>query len=197
MLPCVQSITRQGRETLDLTSYHFMNNRSIFLTGEVDDACAQSIQMQLEYLDQNGDGDIILYINSPGGSVTAALAIVDAMQRVTRNVVTVCTGIAASAAAIIAACGTRRYITPMTEMMIHQPLGHAAGQAVDIELTAAHIARVKHLLHRILAERTGQDIATIANDCDRDFYLDAQAAVRYGLVDEILTGPLYAPAAGC
>lgn len=193
MSPYVHSISKQGKESMDLASYHFLHNHCIYLSGEIDDACAQSIQMQLEYLSQQGHSDIIVYINSPGGSVTAALAIIDAMRRSKKDIITVCTGIAASAAAVITACGTRRYITPLAEMMIHQPLGSATGQAVDIELTAAHIAKVKHRLHALLAERTGQSITTIASDCDRDFYLNAQEAIQYGLVDEILTEPLVLP----
>lgn len=192
MTPYVHSISKQGKETMDLATYHFQNNRCIYLTGEIDDNCAQSINMQLDYLGQIGNEKIIMYINSPGGSVTAALSIVDTMKRLKQEIITVCTGIAASAAAVITTCGTRRYITPFAEMMIHQPLGRAAGQAVDIELTAVHIAKVKQRLHVLLAEHTKQSIEIIASDCDRDFYLDAHEAVHYGLVDEILYEPLTA-----
>jgi ATP-dependent Clp protease protease subunit len=149
---------------------------------------------QLEYLDALNDDDIYLYINSPGGSVSAGLAIVDTMNRCKSDIVTISTGIAASMGAFIASCGTRgkRYVTPYAEMMIHQPLGGASGQASDIEVAAAHIVQTKRRLNEILAANTGKSIDVIAVDTDRDFYMSAAEAVEYGLVDSLLEEDLSA-----
>ncbi len=186
MIPSVSNVSREGKEAMDLVSFQFAHKRYIYLFSEIDDEAALHVIAQLEYLSEGGNEPVILWINSPGGSVSAGLAIVDAMKRVRCDVITVCTGLAASMAAFIVACGTRRYITPYAEMMLHQPLGKAVGQATDIERTASHIARTKKALYTLLAEHTGKSIDAIAADCDRDFYLSADEAVEYGLVDQCL-----------
>ena len=188
MLPNVKRITKTGPEVTDLFSYHFMETRSVWLLGEVNDRAAAEICLQLEYLDRAGPEDIQLYINSPGGSVTAGLSIVDAIRRCRCDVVTIATGIAASMGAFILSCGTRgkRYITPLAEVMIHQPLGGAQGQASEIELVAKHIVQTKSRLNRLLAENTGHTVAEVAVDSDRDYYMTAQQAIGYGIADHLL-----------
>ena len=188
MLPNVKRITKTGPEVTDLFSYHFMETRSVWLLGEVNDRAAAEICLQLEYLDRAGPEDILLYINSPGGSVTAGLSIVDAIRRCRCDVVTIATGIAASMGAFILSCGTRgkRYITPLAEVMIHQPLGGAQGQASEIELVAKHIVQTKSRLNRLLAENTGHTVAEVAVDSDRDYYMTAQQAIGYGIADHLL-----------
>lgn len=185
----VTNITKSGKELTDLFSYDFINNRKVYLIGEVTDSLAAEIISQLEYLDSNGTGDIKLYINSPGGAVTAGFAIVDAMNRCRCDVAAICTGTAASMGAFILSCGTKgkRYATPLSEIMIHQPLGGVQGQASDIELVAAHITQTKQKLNTILAENTGKPIEVISRDCDRDYYMTASQAKEYGIIDEILT----------
>ncbi len=188
MIPTVVRITKGGKEAIDIVSNDFVDNRRIWLTGEINDSSAVEIITQLEYLDRNGDGEIKLYINSPGGLVSAGLSIVDAMRRCRNDVVTVCTGMAASMGALILSCGTKgkRCATPLSEVMIHQPLGGVQGQASDIQLAAEHINRVKNLLNSILAGNTGRRIEDVARDTDRDTFLSAEQAVEYGLVDKIL-----------
>lgn len=187
MIPSVVSVTKAGKEGLDLLSYEFTRNRKIFMFSEVDDTVALEIVLALQYLNSSGNDDITLYINSPGGSVSAGLAIVDAIKRCSCDVSTVCTGVAASMGAFILSCGTKgkRYATPLSEIMLHQPLGGVQGQASEIQLVAEHITKVKEKLHRILSENTGQDIQTISRDCDRDFWMNAEEAVKYGVVDNI------------
>lgn len=184
--PQVVFSTREGRLNGDLITYHLLINRYIFLTEPIDDKVAAEIEMQLMYLDCCCHDDIYLWIKSPGGSVSAGLSIIDCMKRLQSTVITICDGSAASMAAVIVACGQKRYITPMSEMMIHQPLGSASGQAVDIELTAQHISKVKNKLHLLLASKTKQTAEKIAIDCDRDLWLDAEKSIRYGLVDALL-----------
>ncbi|MCD8022444.1 MAG: ATP-dependent Clp protease proteolytic subunit [Lachnospiraceae bacterium] len=190
MIPNIRCISKTGQETMDLLNFDYLENRTIYIFEEVDDALARDLISQLQYLDTNGrGGDIRMYINSPGGSVTAGLAIADAMNRCKSDIVTVCTGIAASMGAFLLSCGTRgkRYATPLSEIMIHQPLGGVQGQASDIELVAAHIARVKQRLNSILAQNTGQCIEKVSADSDRDYYMSADEALAYGIVDHILT----------
>jgi ATP-dependent Clp protease protease subunit len=189
----ITKTTKHGKDYFDLTSYVFIEKRKVQLIGEINDGTAMETVSQLEYLDALNDDDIYLYINSPGGSVSAGLAIVDAMNRCKSDIVTVSTGIAASMGAFIASCGKKgkRYVTPYAEVMLHQPLGGAAGQASDIEVAAAHIVQTKRRLNEILARNTGKSIEVIAVDTDRDFYMSALEAVEYGLVDSLLeTGTL-------
>ena len=157
---------------------------------QIDDTVANSVIAQLLFLDaQGGDEDIRMYINSPGGVVTAALAIYDTMQHVSADVSTICVGSAASAASLLLAAGAKgkRYILPNAEVMIHQVLGGASGQASDVDIHARHILATKERLNAIMAKHTGQKIATIERDSDRDNYMTAAQAKKYGLVDKILT----------
>lgn len=164
-----------------------LQKRIIHFTGEVTDDLATSIISQLLYLDAENHEDIYLYINSPGGSVSAGMAIYDTMNYIQSDVVTVCVGCAASMGAVILSGGTKgkRMILPHAEVMIHQPLGGASGQATDVIIAAEHIKKAKKMINEILAENTGKDIETIQVDTDRDCFMDAQEAVEYGLVDVI------------
>lgn len=187
MMPSVISISKSGKESLDLLSYDFARNRKIYLFSEINDTVAMEVIAQIEHLDNSGNDDIKIYINSPGGSVNAGFAIVDAMIRCKCDVSTICTGMAASMGAFILSCGTKgkRFATPLSEIMIHQPLGGAQGQASDIQLAAEHITKVKNKLHRILSENTGQTMRTISRDCDRDFWMTADDALDYGIIDSV------------
>ena len=188
MIPTVTKVSKAGREAMDIFSLNFTENRSIFLFSEITLATALETIVQLRYLDSMGDGDIRLFINSPGGSVSDGFAIVDAIRGCKADVSTICTGTAASMAAFILACGTKgkRFATPLSEVMLHQPLGGIQGQASDIELHAKHIARVKDKLYGMLSEATEQPLETIARDCDRDYFMSADEAVKYGVVDGLL-----------
>lgn len=160
------------------------------LSGPIDDAVANSVIAQLLFLDaQDPDKDIYLYINSPGGSVSAGLAIFDTMNFINADVQTIVIGMAASMGAFLLAAGEKgkRYALPNAEVMIHQPLGGAQGQATEIEIAAKHILKTRDTLNKILAERTGQTLKVIARDTDRDNYMSAEEAVKYGLVDAIMT----------
>lgn len=187
-IPTVKTVSKTGVESMDLMTNNFLKDRDIYLFEPITDELSCVVIAQLKYLDKNGDGDIRLWINSPGGSVTAGMAIYDAMIRCKNDVVTICTGMAASMGAFLLAAGTKgkRMVTPEAEIMIHQPLGGAQGQASDIELVAQHIGLTKKRLNSILADRTGQSIEKIGHDCDRDYYLLAEEAIEYGIVDEIL-----------
>lgn len=189
MLPSVITVNKQGKSSLDLVTSDFLNRRRVYLVGEINDASAMEVVMQLDYLAASSDGEITLVINSPGGSVTAGLAIIDAMERA-GAVSTLVTGMAASMAAVIAACGAkgRRFVTPMAEVMIHQPLGGISGQATEIENTARRILGIKRRMSALLAQKTGQTERKITADCERDHYLSAEEAVRYGLADEVFHG---------
>lgn len=191
-MPTVKKVTKTGVETMDLSSYSFQEYRDIYIAEPITDELSIRVITQLKYLDQS-EGDIHLYINSPGGSVTAGMAIYDAIRCCKNDVATICTGMAASMGAFLLAAGTKgkRMATPHSEIMIHQPLGGAQGQASDIELVARHIVRVKRGLNIILAERTGKTLEEIARDCDRDYYLSAEEAADYGLIDSVLTEHLY------
>ena len=188
MIPTVNRITKTGQESMDLLNYNFLEKRTIYLTEEIDDRVARDITAQLEYLDEQVQKDIYLYINSPGGSVTAGFAIADAIRLCRSDVVTVCTGMAASMGAFLLSCGTRgkRCATGLAESRLHQPLGGVQGQASDIQRAAEHILQVKHRINRILADNTGQPIEKIAADTDRDHYMTAAEAVEYGVIDRIL-----------
>ena len=164
-----------------------LEKRIIHITGEITDMMSATIVAQLLYLDAIGNDDIYLYINSPGGSVTAGMAIYDIMQYIKSDVVTVCIGMAASMGAVLLSGGKKgkRMILEHAEVMIHQPLGGISGQATDIVIAAEHIKKTKNMLNKILSENTGKDIKVIGKDTDRDNYMDATQAVNYGLVDKI------------
>ncbi len=188
MMPMIPKVDKGGIHETTIQTWIFEQDRKIILDTEINAQTATEVILQLEYLDKTGDGDITMYINSPGGVVSAGLAILDAMERCKCDISTVCTGIAASMASVLCACGTKgkRYITPYGELMIHQPLGGISGQASDIERAATHITETKRVLMQILSDRTGQTIEQVTADCDRDSYLNAEQAVKYGLVDGIM-----------
>ncbi|WP_008310191.1 ATP-dependent Clp protease proteolytic subunit [Leptolyngbya sp. PCC 6406] len=163
--------------------------RIIFLSEEVTDSIANAIVAYLLYLDsEDNTKPIYLYINSPGGSVTAGMAIYDTMQYIKAEVITICVGLAASMGAFLLAAGTKgkRTALPHARIMIHQPLSGARGQATDIEIEAKEVLRVKHTLNKMLAERTGKTLEEIERDTDRDYFLSAQEAARYGLIDRVI-----------
>ena len=185
----VTKTDKQGRTSVDLFSEDFSENRRIWITGPIDGECARETITALEYLDRTGSDDITVTINSPGGSVSDGLAILDAMRRCRCDIVTVATGMAASMGAFLAACGGtpgKRYVTPHCEVMIHQPLGGIQGQATEIELAAQHILKIKRMLNAELAHATGRTVDEIARDTDRDNFMDAEEAVAYGLADAVL-----------
>ena len=187
LIPMVVDQTDKGERSFDIYS-RLLEDRIIFLTGEINDATANTVVAQLIYLEgKNPDKDICLYINSPGGSVSAGLAIYDTIQYIKCDVVTICIGLAASMGAFLLSSGTKgkRYALPNSEIMIHQPLGGAQGQASDIEIQARHIQTIKEKINTILSEATGQDIKKVQKDTDRDYYMSAQQAKEYGLIDDI------------
>lgn len=189
MVPTTKIVTSTGIMTSDIYSDEFARRR-IYLTGQIDDASASDIRAQINHLAAKNRDDIYLIIDSPGGSVSAGMGILDTLSTCKCDICTVVMGEAASMGAFLAASGTKgkRYIGENAEMMIHQPLGGASGQASDIERTAAHIVRVKKRLHSILARNTGQTYEQICIDCDRDHFLTAEESIEYGLVDHIFTG---------
>jgi len=187
-VPYVIEQTGRGERSYDIYS-RLLKDRIIFLGSEVVDDVANSIVAQLLFLEsEDPDKDINLYINSPGGSVTAGLAIYDTMQYIKPQVSTICVGLAASMGAILLAGGAKdkRYALPNAEIMIHQPLGGARGQASDIEIQAKNIIKTKERMNKILASHTGRDLKTIARDTDRDNYMTAEEALKYGLIDKII-----------
>lgn len=165
-----------------------LKERIIILTGEIDDAMSSSICAQLLYLASIGNDPILMYINSPGGSVNAGLAIIDTMQYVKCEIATICMGICASMAAVVLSCGTKekRQALPNSEVMIHQPMGGMQGQAKDMEIATAHILKMKDRLYQILAKTCNQSFDTIASNCDRDNFMDAQEALAFGIIDEVI-----------
>ena len=189
LVPYVIEETSRGERSFDIYS-RLLQERIVMLTEEVNEVTASLVVAQLLFLDsEDPDKDIHFYINSPGGSVSAGLAIYDTMQLVRADVSTICMGMAASMGAFLLAGGQKgkRFILPNAEVMIHQPLGGAQGQASDIKITADHILATKDRLNRIMAANTGKDLATIEKDTDRDNWLTAEQAVAYGLVDQIIT----------
>lgn len=189
LVPNVIQKTHNGERAYDIFS-RMLNDRIIFLNEEITDATAATITAQLLYLEsENPDEPVMMYINSPGGSVSAGLAIYDVMNYIKCDVMTICTGMAASMAAFLLSSGTKgmRVCLPNSEVMIHQPLGGAQGQATDIDIACRHILRTKERLNTILAANTGKDIAEITRDTERDNYLTAEEALEYGLVDEVKT----------
>ena len=188
LVPYVVEQTSRGERSYDIFS-RLLNDRIVMLCEEVNDTTASLVVAQLLYLEaQDPDKDIQFYINSPGGSVTAGLAIYDTMQYIKADVSTICIGMAASMGAFLLSSGTKgkRIALPNAEIMIHQPSGGSQGQATDIQIQAAHILRIKDKLNRILAENTGKPIETIAADCERDNYMTAEEAQAYGLIDKVI-----------
>ena len=189
LVPYVVEQTSRGERSYDIFS-RLLNDRIIFLAEEVNDTTASLIVAQMLYLEaQDPDKDISFYINSPGGSVTAGMAIYDTMQFIKCDVSTICLGMAASMGAFLLSSGTKgkRFALPHSEVMIHQPLGGARGQASDIQIQAEQILRVKATLNRILAENTGKPLEVIERDTDRDNYMTADEAMAYGLVDQVIS----------
>lgn len=188
LIPTVIEKSQSGERAYDIYS-RLLKERIIFLGGPIMDSMANTIIAQLLFLEhEDPKKDIKLYINSPGGSVTAGLAIYDAMQYVKPDVATVCVGMAASMGAVLLAAGQKgkRFVLPNSEVLLHQVMGGAEGQAVEVEITARHIIKIKDRLNQILAKHTGQSLAKIEKDTDRDYYMSAQEAKDYGLVDEII-----------
>ena len=189
LVPMVVEQTGKGERSYDIFS-RLLNDRIIFLSDEVNDATASLVVAQMLFLEaQDPTKDISFYINSPGGSVTAGMAIYDTMQYIKCDVSTICIGMAASMGAFLLAAGTKgkRIALPHSEIMIHQPLGGAQGQASDIKIRAELILRTRDMLNKILSEKTGQPIEQIEKDTDRDNFMTAQQALEYGLIDRILT----------
>jgi ATP-dependent Clp protease protease subunit len=188
LVPTVIEQSSRGERAYDIYS-RLLKDRIIMLVGPIDDGVANSVIAQLLFLDaQDPEKDIYLYINSPGGSVSAGLAIYDTMNFIKSDVQTIVLGMAASMGSFLATAGTKgkRFALPNAEIMIHQPLGGAQGQATEILIAADHIKKTRDRLNKILSERTGQDIATIEKDTDRDNYMSAQEAKEYGLIDEVM-----------
>ncbi|MDN7228677.1 ATP-dependent Clp endopeptidase proteolytic subunit ClpP [Planococcus liqunii] len=189
LIPTVIEQTSRGERAYDIYS-RLLKDRVIMLGSGIDDNVANSIVAQLLFLEaEDPDKDISIYINSPGGSITAGMAIYDVMQFIKPDVQTVCIGMAASMGAFLLAAGTKgkRYALPNAEVMIHQPLGGAQGQATEIEIAAKRILHLREKLNEILSERTGQPLEVISKDTDRDNFMTAERAVEYGLVDQIIT----------
>lgn len=188
LIPTVIETTNRGERAYDIYS-RLLKDRIIMLGSQIDDNVANSIVSQLLFLQaQDSEKDIYLYINSPGGSVTAGFAIYDTIQHIKPDVQTICIGMAASMGSFLLAAGAKgkRFALPNAEVMIHQPLGGAQGQATEIEIAANHILKTREKLDRILSERTGQSIEKIQKDTDRDNFLTAEEAKEYGLIDEVM-----------
>lgn len=188
LIPMVIEQSGRGERAYDIYS-RLLKDRIIFIGEQVHDDMANTIIAQLIFLEsEDPDKDINLYINSPGGSVSAGLAIYDTMQYIKPDIVTICMGQAASMGALLLAAGTRgkRYALPHARIMIHQPLGGAQGQATDIDIQAREIMRIKETIHQILVEHTGQAIDKIKADTERDFFMSGQEALKYGLIDRVI-----------
>ncbi len=189
LVPYIVEQTSRGERSYDIYS-RLLEDRIVFLSGEIDDATANTVVAQLIYLEaKDPSKDISLYINSPGGSVSAGLAIYDTMNYIKCDVSTICIGMAASMGAFLLSSGARgkRFALPNSEIMIHQPLGGAQGQASDIKIAAEHILRTKRKLNEILSVNTGKPLEQIERDTDRDNYLSAQEALSYGLIDKVFS----------
>ncbi len=188
LIPTVIEKSQFGERAYDIYS-RLLKDRIIFLGGPIDDNVANTIVAQLLFLEsEDPKKDISLYINSPGGYVHSGLALYDTIKHIKPDVSTICVGVAASMASILLAAGKKgkRYILPNAEVMIHQPLGGAQGQATDIEISAKHIVKQRELLNQILSETTGRPINQIQKDVDRDYYMTAEDAKKYGIIDKIL-----------
>ena len=189
LIPTVIEKTINGERAYDIYS-RLLNERIIFLGGAIDDHTANLIVAQLLYLEHNDPKkEIYMYINSPGGSVTAGLAILDTMNHIKPAVATVCVGIAASMGAILLSAGAKgkRFVLPNSEVMIHQPMGGTEGQASDIAITAKNILRTRENLYKILSKNTGKTVAQIEKDADRDYWMSADEAKKYGIADAVMT----------
>ena len=186
-IPYVIEQTSKGERSYDIYS-RLLKDRIIFISGEIDDHTANLVVAQLLFLEaENPDKDVNIYINSPGGSITAGMAIFDTMEYIKPEVSTICVGMAASMGAFLLAAGTKgkRFALPNAEVMIHQPLGGARGQASDIKIQADRILKMRQDLNRILSEKTGKPYEQIEKDTDRDFFMTAEEAVAYGIVDSV------------
>ena len=189
LVPTVIETTSRGERAFDIYS-RLLIDRIIFLGSPIDDTVANLVMAQLLHLEsEDPDKDISLYINSPGGQITSLFAVYDTMQYVKPEIRTVCMGMAASAAAVLLAGGAegKRFVLPHARVMLHQPTGGAEGQASDIEIQARLIVQMREQINRILAERTGQEYDRVALDTERDFWMTAEEAIEYGVVDEVLT----------
>lgn len=187
LVPIIVDKEQNGERSYDIFS-RLLKDRIIILSGEIDDNLSNVIVSELLYLDSLNNNDISLYINSPGGSITAGMAIMDTINYIKSDVKTICIGISASMGAFLLSCGTKgkRYILPNAECMIHQPLGGASGQATEIKIVAERILKLREKLNTILAKNTNKDIKKIEEDTERDHYLDAKECLEYGIVDHIL-----------
>lgn len=187
MIPTVIEKSSNGERVYDIYS-RLLKDRIILISGEINDETSNSIVAQLLYLDSINHNDISVYINSPGGVITSGMAIYDTMNFITSDVSTICIGMAASMAAFLLSSGKKgkRFCLPNSEVMIHQPLGGAQGQATEIKIAAERILRLKDKLNHIISKNTGKDLKTVENDTERDYFLDAKEALDYGLVDKIL-----------
>lgn len=189
LVPYVVEQTSRGERSYDIFS-RLLNDRIIMLSEEVNDATASLVVAQLLYLEaQDPDKDIQFYINSPGGSVTAGMAIYDTMQYIKPDVSTICIGLAASMGAFLLSSGAKgkRLALPNSEIMIHQPSGGSQGQCTDIQIQAEQILKIKYNLNRILADNTGKSVEVIERDCERDHFMSAQEAAEYGIIDKVIT----------
>ena len=187
LIPIIIDKEQNGERSYDIYS-RLLKDRIIFLSGEINDEIANTIVSELLYLDSINHNDISLYINSPGGSITSGMAIMDTMNYIKSNVSTICIGMAASMAAFLLSCGQKgkRFILPNAEVMIHQPLGGVNGQATEIKIAAERILKLKDKLNQILSKNTNQDIEKIKNDTERDYFMDSNEALNYGIIDKIL-----------
>lgn len=187
LIPIIVDKEQNGERSYDIYS-RLLKDRIVFLSGEITDEMANTIVSELLYLDSINHEDISLYINSPGGSITSGMAILDTMNFIKSDVSTICIGLSASMAAFLLSCGKqgKRFILPNAEVMIHQPLGGATGQATEIKIAAERILKLKKKLNEILAKNTNQTIEKIEIDTERDYFINAQEALEYGLVDKIL-----------
>ena len=189
LIPTVIEKSQFGERAYDIYS-RLLRERIVFLAGGIDDNTANIVIAQLLFLEsEDSKKDIFLYINSPGGSVTSTMAIVDTMNHVRPDISTFCVGLAASGAAIVLSAGKKgkRFILPNAEVMIHQPMGGVEGQATDIAITAKHILKTRDNLNKLLAKNTGKTLAQIEKDVERDFFMDAAEAKKYGIIDDIVT----------
>jgi ATP-dependent Clp protease protease subunit len=189
LIPIVIEQSSRGERAYDIYS-RLLKDRIIFMGEQVQDSMANTVIAQMLFLEsEDPDKDINLYINSPGGSVTAGLAIYDTMQYIRPDIATICMGQATSMGALLLAAGSKgkRYALPHARVMIHQPLGGVQGQATDIDIQAKEIMKIKELIHKILVKHTGQSMEKIRQDTERDYFMDAEEALRYGIVDRIIT----------
>ena len=187
LIPIIVDKEQNSERSYDIYS-RLLKERIVFLSGEINDDVANTVVSELLYLDSVNHNDISLYINSPGGSITSGMAIMDTMNYIKSDVSTICIGMAASMAAFLLSCGKKgkRYILPNAEVMIHQPLGGASGQATEIKIAAEHILKLKNKLNKILSENTSQTLEKIELDTDRDYFMDSKESLDYGIIDKII-----------